>query len=183
MTRALPIRPTRTTRTARTRATGVLIGSAAILAAALSGCSGGSSSSVTQTPGVSTTASSKQSGSSTTIADHATAASEYVRLVAPVDVARTAFRASTTRTEAELRAGPFASALQTWSIELGSFAWPTSAQSDVRTLIADIPPLVTDLRGVAAGDFADVSKAETDGSPVTVEAEQVRHDLGLPETG
>jgi hypothetical protein len=100
--------------------------------------------------------------------------------VAPVDVRERLFKDSTTVPETELRAGPFASALETWSAELSGFSWPTAAQADVRTLIADIPPLVTDLKSVAAGDFADVSKAKVDGAPVTAGAEQVRHDLGLP---
>ena len=165
------------TRTARTRTALILIASAAVMSAVLSACGGGSSSTVI--PATSTTQSSGQSTSTTQVS----ASVEYLRLLAPVQLARTAFRASTTHAEAELRAGPFAVALENWSTRLAAFSWPSAAQSDVQKLIADIPPLVSDLQGVAAGDFADVSKAETDGAPVTADSESVRNDLGLPETG
>jgi hypothetical protein len=161
----------------------ILLGLAALLSLALAACRGGSGStaisgSSTTQRGTHTTETS-QGGSSTT---GISATTEYLTIVAPVDVRERLFKDSTTVTETELRAGPFASALETWSAELSGFSWPTAAQADIRTLIADIPPLVTDLRSIAAGDFADVSKARIDGAPVTAGAEQVRHDLGLPAT-
>jgi hypothetical protein len=156
----------------------ILLGLAALLSLALAACGGGStaiSGSSTTQSGTQTT----QGGSSTT---QISATTEYLTIVAPVDVHERLFKDSTTGAEAELRAGPFASALETWSAELSGFSWPSAAQADVRTLIAAIPPLVTDLKGVAAGDFADVSKARIDGAPVTSSAELVRRDLGLPAT-
>ena len=62
--------------------------------------------------------------------------------------------------------------------------WMAHREIEVgQKLIADIPPVVTDLNAVAAGNFADVSKAETDGTPVTSDSELMRQDLGLPATG
>jgi hypothetical protein len=165
----------------RTRAaTSTLIASAAALSALLSACSGGSSSTV-----ISNTSTTQSSTNTTnpTNTSQITASSEYLAFVAPVDRAERIFKASTTGVQAEVRAAPFASALETWSTELSGFSWPGSAQSDVRTLTADIPPLVSDLRGVAAGDFADISRARIDGAPVTSGAGRVRHDLGLQATG
>jgi hypothetical protein len=167
----------------RIRTGAILLGSAALLSVALAACSGGSGSTVIS--GSSTTQSGTQTtqttegGSST---PEISATTEYLTIVAPVDVREKLFKDSTTVTETELRAGPFASALETWSAKLSGFSWPSAAQADVRTLIAAIPPLVTDLNDVAAGDFADVSKARIDGAPVTAGAEKVRSDLGLPAT-
>ena len=165
----------------RTRTVLILLSSAAVMSAVLSACSGGSSSTVIST--TSTSQSTTQSTGQSTSTTQVGASVEYLRILAPVQLTRTAFRASTTPAEAELRAGPFATALENWSSRLAAFTWPSAAQSDVQKLIADIPPLVADLRGVAAGDFADVSKAETDGAPVTAGSESVRRDLGLPVTG
>ncbi len=162
----------------RTRAVFILLGPAALLSVVLSACGGGSSSTVVS--GSSTTQGSTQGATSTT---QVSADSEYLAIVAPVDVRQKLFKDSTTGAEAELRAGPFATALQTWSTELTGFSWPSSAQADVRALIAAIPPLVSDLNGVADGNFADVAQARIDGAPVTADAGQVRHDLGLPVTG
>ena len=160
----------------------VLLGLAAFLSLALSACGGGSGSTAisgsTTTQSGSQTTQTTQGGSSTTGISVTT---EYLTIVAPVDVREKLFKDSTTVAETELRAGPFASALETWSAELSGFSWPTAAQGDVRTLIADIPPLVTDLRDVAAGDFADVSKARIDGAPVTAGAKKVRTTLDCPQ--
>ena len=172
--------PTRRPMT-RTRTALILIVSAAVMSAVLSACSGGSSSTVISN--TSTSLSSTGNTSQSTSTTQVSASVEYLRLLAPVQVARAAFRASTTSAEAVRRAGPFAAALETWSARLAAFSWPSSAQSDVQKLIAAIPPVVTDLSGVAAGNFADVSKAETDGAPVTSDSELIRHDLGLPATG
>ncbi len=154
----------------RIRSAVVALGSATLLSAALSACGGSSSNAI---PPTSTT----QGATNTT---QISADTEYLTIVAPVDVREQLFKDSTTGVEAQLRAGPFATALQTWSAKLAAFSWPSAAQADVQTLITDIPPLVTDLRGVAAGDFADISKARVDGAPVTSEAAQIRRDLGLP---
>lgn len=165
----------------RTRTALILLGLAAVMSAVLSACSGGSSSTVISN--TSTSQSSSQSTGLSTSTTQVSASVEYLRLLAPVQLARTAFRASTTPAEAKLRAGPFATALENWSTRLAAFSWPSAAQSDVQKLIADIPPVVADLQGVAAGNFADVTKAETDGAPVTSGSESVRRDLGLPATG
>jgi len=103
-------------------------------------------------------------------------------LVAPVDRARAAFKASTTGPEAEAAAGPFAAALTTWSHELAAYTWPSNTEPDVQTLIASIPPEVADLDAISGGDLADISKAAVDGAPITAAALKIRGDLGLPET-
>jgi len=154
----------------------VVLGLTALLSSALSACSGSSSNAI---PPTSTTQGGTNTTQGATSTTQISADTEYVTIVAPVDIREHLFKDSTTGTEAELRAGPFATALQTWSTKLAAFSWPSAAQSDVQTLIADIPPLVSDLRGVAAGDLADINKAKIDGAPVTAEAEQVRRDLGL----
>ena len=161
----------------------ILIGPAAVISVILSACSGGSSSTVISNTSTSQGGTQGTSTTQSTSTTQVSASAEYLRLLAPVQVARTAFRATTTHAEAELRAGPFAAALETWSTRLAAFSWPSAAQSDVQKLIAAMPPLVADLEGVASGDFADVSKAETDGAPVTSDSESVRRDLGLPVTG
>ncbi|MGO9341639.1 MAG: hypothetical protein ACLP6E_03845 [Acidimicrobiales bacterium] len=161
----------------RIRSAVVVLGLTTLLSSALSACSG-SSSNVIQ--GTSTTQGATNTTQGATSTTQISATTEYLTIVAPVDVRERLFKDSTTAAEAELRAGPFATALQTWSARLAAFSWPSAAQSDVQALIADIPPLVSDLRGVAAGDLADINKAKIDGAPVTSGAEQVRSDLGLP---
>ncbi len=161
----------------RIRSAVVALGSATLLSAALSACGGSSSNAI---PRTSTTQGATNTTQGATNTTQISADTEYLTIVAPVDVREQLFKDSTTGVEAQLRAGPFATALQTWSTKLAAFSWPSAAQADVQTLITDIPPLVSDLRGVAAGDFADISKARVDGAPVTSEAAQIRHDLGLP---
>jgi hypothetical protein len=147
----------------------------ALVTGALAGCSGNSS---TATPPAN--AGSTGNGASGSTSSTLGAAAEYRLLIAPVQRAEAAFKATRTAAGAEAAAGPFAAALTTWKQGLSSYNWPPSAEPDVQTLIAAIPAEVSDLNAIAGGDTADIPKAATDGVPITAAALKVREDLGLP---
>jgi hypothetical protein len=161
-------------RMARLRAAGLLV----VIAVTVAACSSGNKSATSTTAGNNRGSTSPGGVTSTTLSP----AAEYLLLVAPVDRAEAAFKASRTGSEAEATAGPFAAALTTWSHELSSYTWPSNTEPDVRALIAAIPPEVTDLDGVSTGDLADIPKAAENGAPITAAALKIRGDLGLPET-
>jgi hypothetical protein len=154
---------------------------AAVTLAVFAGIAGGcSSSSATPTPdgGSSTTAG---AGSSTTTAQ--SPAAEYLILVQPVDVARAAFKASTTRAELESTAGPFAAALQKWQGELSAVSWPAAAEPAIRTIETDVPLFTPGLDELSSGSIDYDQFVIRDGSLATaldLAATAARKDLGLP---
>ena len=145
------------------------------VAGALAACSSNSS---TATPPP--TAGSNNGGGSGSTSTTLSPAAEYRLLIAPVQRAEAVFKATRTAAGAEAAAGPFASALSTWSRGLSAYNWPPSAEPDVQTLVAAIPAEVADLDAIAGGDTADIPKAAADGVPITADAVKVRRDLGLP---
>jgi hypothetical protein len=160
-------------RLTRVRAVFVLV----VMAAALGACSSAAKSGTGTTSGGGNSTN-PGGATSTTLSPSA----EYLLLVAPVDRAEAAFKASRTGPEAEAAAGPFAAALTTWSHGLAAYSWPSNTEPDVQTLIAAIPPEVADLDAISGGDVADIPKAAVNGAPITAAALKIRGDLGLPET-
>jgi hypothetical protein len=145
------------------------------VAAALAACSNNSSTAIPPASAGSNHAGAGGESTTTTLSP----AAEYRFLIAPVRRAEAAFKATRTFAGAEAAAGPFASALTTWSQGLSSYNWPPSVKPDVQALISTIPAEVADLNAIAGGDTADIPKAATDGAPVTAAALKVSRDLGL----
>ena len=143
-----------------------------VVGAAVAACSSNNSTAIPPT-------SAGSNGTGTTSTTLGPAA-EYLLLIAPVQRAEAVFKATRTVAGAEAAAGTFAAALTTWSHGLSAYDWPPSAEPDVQSLIATIPPEVADLNAIAGGDSADIPKAATDGVPITAAALKVRLDLGLP---
>jgi ABC-type glycerol-3-phosphate transport system substrate-binding protein len=156
----------------------MMIGLTIAAVTVLASCS--SSNSSTSTTGGNSTPGATAAGGATSTT--LTPSAEYLLLVAPVDRAKAAFKASKTGSEATASAGPFATALTTWSSGLSSYPWTSTVEPDVRALVAAIPAEVADLNKIADGDVDDIPSAASDGAPLDSAALKVRSDLGLPET-
>jgi hypothetical protein len=77
-------------------------------------------------------------------------------------------------------------ALYAFRRDLTDQSWPANARSDIKTLDAALAPLIANISHLSSMTAADVTAASAkgvvrDAATVASAANQVRHDLGLPE--
>ncbi|HXY42711.1 MAG TPA: hypothetical protein VEH29_00850 [Acidimicrobiales bacterium] len=155
---------------------------------ALSGC-GSRAAATRRTPPTSTT-----SAVTSTTSAVQEAAKTYLAAAGKVDQALRAFNDTVdswspteTGREAEPSAQPVITALRAFTSTLAGYAWPAGDLNDVLTLMSATGTLIGDLQGLAYVNAIKASQWPSqfslDTQAVSVDANFLRHDLGLPPAG